>query len=195
MQQLNLQLHQRGLSCRLHHERLKVRKPNVNSPTINELWKYVIKLWPCVVSVVPVHLNMEDGGRRRRLKQSASWERERDGDVQTANYQLSSVSPPPPHPISPRLSLVSRPHSAPSSLFFLCSRGCCLSKMAYQELQSGETLATLKRESETLKKKLEVERGRLNDIECKCPELTKKTTIIQLTFYLKTLVVVYWKHY
>lgn len=62
--------------------------------------------------------------------------------------------------------------------------------MAYQELQSGETLATLKRESETLKKKLEVERGRLNDIECKCPELTKKP-IIQLTFYLKTLVVVY----
>lgn len=96
MQQLNLQLHQRGLSCRLHHERVKVRKPNVNSPTINELWKYVIKLWPCVVSVVPVHLNMEDGGRRRRLKQSASWERERDGDVQTANYQLSSVSPPTP---------------------------------------------------------------------------------------------------
>lgn len=38
--------------------------------------------------------------------------------------------------------------------------------MACQELQRGETLASLKRESDTLKKKLEEERGKLNDVEC-----------------------------
>lgn len=47
--------------------------------------------------------------------------------------------------------------------------------MACQELQKGETLATLKKESDNLKKKLEVERGKLNDVERKCPELTKIT--------------------
>uniref|UniRef100_A0A8P4KFM4 Guanine nucleotide binding protein (G protein), beta 5b n=1 Tax=Dicentrarchus labrax TaxID=13489 RepID=A0A8P4KFM4_DICLA len=37
--------------------------------------------------------------------------------------------------------------------------------MACQGLQSGETLASLKKESDSLKKKLEEERGKLNDIE------------------------------
>lgn len=38
-------------------------------------------------------------------------------------------------------------------------------KMACQGLQKGETLASLKKESENLKKKLEEERGKLNDVE------------------------------
>ncbi|CAG00829.1 unnamed protein product [Tetraodon nigroviridis] len=41
----------------------------------------------------------------------------------------------------------------------------CVEMMACQELQRGETLASLKRESETLKKKLEEERGKINDVE------------------------------
>lgn len=50
----------------------------------------------------------------------------------------------------------------PSALLF-----SLLSKMACQGLQKGETLESLKRESETLKKKLEEERNKLNDVECK----------------------------
>lgn len=42
-----------------------------------------------------------------------------------------------------------------------------VSKMACEELQRGETVATLKRESDNLKKKLEQERSKLNDVECK----------------------------
>uniref|UniRef100_A0AAQ5YUS3 Guanine nucleotide binding protein (G protein), beta 5b n=1 Tax=Amphiprion ocellaris TaxID=80972 RepID=A0AAQ5YUS3_AMPOC len=38
-------------------------------------------------------------------------------------------------------------------------------KMACQGLQKGETLATLKKECESLKKKLEEDRGKLNDVE------------------------------
>lgn len=38
--------------------------------------------------------------------------------------------------------------------------------MACQELQRGETLASLKQESDSLKKKLEEERGKLSDVEC-----------------------------
>ncbi|MEQ2314383.1 Guanine nucleotide-binding protein subunit beta-5b, partial [Ameca splendens] len=41
----------------------------------------------------------------------------------------------------------------------------CVEMMACQGLQKGETLASLKKESENLKKKLEEERGKLNDIE------------------------------
>lgn len=41
--------------------------------------------------------------------------------------------------------------------------------MAYEGLQRGETADTLKRESEDLKKKLEEERNKLNDVERKCP--------------------------
>lgn len=41
--------------------------------------------------------------------------------------------------------------------------------MACQGLQKGETLHTLKKESESLKKKLEEERNKLNDVERKCP--------------------------
>ncbi|XP_051236269.1 guanine nucleotide-binding protein subunit beta-5b [Dicentrarchus labrax] len=41
----------------------------------------------------------------------------------------------------------------------------CMEVMACQGLQSGETLASLKKESDSLKKKLEEERGKLNDIE------------------------------
>lgn len=40
--------------------------------------------------------------------------------------------------------------------------------MACQELQRGETLVSLKKESETLKKKLEEERAKINDVECEC---------------------------
>uniref|UniRef100_A0A3Q2V2I3 Guanine nucleotide binding protein (G protein), beta 5b n=1 Tax=Haplochromis burtoni TaxID=8153 RepID=A0A3Q2V2I3_HAPBU len=42
----------------------------------------------------------------------------------------------------------------------------CVEMMACQGLQKGETLESLKRESETLKKKLEEERNKLNDVEC-----------------------------
>ena len=38
-------------------------------------------------------------------------------------------------------------------------------KMACQALQSGESLATLKNESDSLKKKLEEERAKLHDVE------------------------------
>lgn len=41
------------------------------------------------------------------------------------------------------------------------------SQMACQGLQRGETLDSLKRESDNLKKKLEVERGKLTDVERK----------------------------
>ncbi|XP_022598058.1 guanine nucleotide-binding protein subunit beta-5b-like [Seriola dumerili] len=41
----------------------------------------------------------------------------------------------------------------------------CVEVMACQGLQKGETLATLKRESESLKKKLEEERCKLSDVE------------------------------
>uniref|UniRef100_I3J364 Guanine nucleotide binding protein (G protein), beta 5b n=2 Tax=Oreochromis niloticus TaxID=8128 RepID=I3J364_ORENI len=41
----------------------------------------------------------------------------------------------------------------------------CVEMMACQGLQKGETLESLKRESETLKKKLEEERNKLNDVE------------------------------
>ncbi|XP_008309194.1 guanine nucleotide-binding protein subunit beta-5b [Cynoglossus semilaevis] len=41
----------------------------------------------------------------------------------------------------------------------------CVEVMACQGLKQGESLQTLKRESETLKKKLEEERGKLNDVE------------------------------
>lgn len=50
--------------------------------------------------------------------------------------------------------------------------------MACQELQRGETLATLKKESDNLKKKLEVERGKLNDVERKCPELIENNEVL-----------------
>lgn len=60
--------------------------------------------------------------------------------------------------------------------------------MACQELQRGETLATLKKESDNLKKKLEVERGKLNDVERKCLQKYQSTT----HFYLHG---VYWKLY
>ncbi|XP_020514096.1 guanine nucleotide-binding protein subunit beta-5b isoform X1 [Labrus bergylta] len=44
--------------------------------------------------------------------------------------------------------------------------GCCfLPKMACKGLQRGETLTSLKNESESLKKKLEEERVKLNDVE------------------------------
>lgn len=78
--------------------------------------------------------------------------------------KLSSNSPPPTSPLS-HLPLCP-PAVAPPVL-----RGAAavLSgiQMACRELQSGETLASLKRESDTLKKKLEEERGKLNDVECK----------------------------
>lgn len=45
--------------------------------------------------------------------------------------------------------------------------------MACQGLQKGETLASLSRESDNLKKKLEEERSKLNDVERKCPETLK----------------------
>lgn len=61
-------------------------------------------------------------------------------------------------------------------------RGRCPSKMACEELQRGETLATLKKESESLKKKLEVERSKLNDVERKSPALTRKTTVTHFAF-------------
>ncbi|XP_061880439.1 guanine nucleotide-binding protein subunit beta-5b-like [Entelurus aequoreus] len=41
----------------------------------------------------------------------------------------------------------------------------CVEKMACQGLQAGESLASLKRESESLKKKLDEERNKLNDVE------------------------------
>uniref|UniRef100_A0A3Q3B178 G protein subunit beta 5 n=1 Tax=Kryptolebias marmoratus TaxID=37003 RepID=A0A3Q3B178_KRYMA len=41
----------------------------------------------------------------------------------------------------------------------------CVEMMACQGLQSGETLTSLKKESENLKKKLEEERGKLTDVE------------------------------
>uniref|UniRef100_A0A3Q1GMA3 G protein subunit beta 5 n=1 Tax=Acanthochromis polyacanthus TaxID=80966 RepID=A0A3Q1GMA3_9TELE len=41
----------------------------------------------------------------------------------------------------------------------------CVEVMACQGLQKGETLATLKKECESLKKKLEEDRGKLNDVE------------------------------
>ncbi|XP_023117358.1 guanine nucleotide-binding protein subunit beta-5b [Amphiprion ocellaris] len=41
----------------------------------------------------------------------------------------------------------------------------CMEVMACQGLQKGETLATLKKECESLKKKLEEDRGKLNDVE------------------------------
>uniref|UniRef100_A0A8C6UX37 Guanine nucleotide binding protein (G protein), beta 5b n=1 Tax=Neogobius melanostomus TaxID=47308 RepID=A0A8C6UX37_9GOBI len=41
----------------------------------------------------------------------------------------------------------------------------CVELMACQGLQSGESVASLKRECESLKKKLEEERGKLNDVE------------------------------
>ncbi|KAG7482952.1 guanine nucleotide-binding subunit beta-5b-like [Solea senegalensis] len=41
----------------------------------------------------------------------------------------------------------------------------CVEMMACRGLQKGESLATLKTESDTLKKKLEEERGKLNDVE------------------------------
>lgn len=46
-----------------------------------------------------------------------------------------------------------------------CVVGCA--KMACQGLQGGESLASLKRESDNLKKKLDEERNKLNDVECK----------------------------
>uniref|UniRef100_A0A8C7XZM8 G protein subunit beta 5 n=1 Tax=Oryzias sinensis TaxID=183150 RepID=A0A8C7XZM8_9TELE len=41
----------------------------------------------------------------------------------------------------------------------------CVEMMACQQLQKGETLQSLKKESDSLKKKLEEERGKLNDVE------------------------------
>lgn len=38
--------------------------------------------------------------------------------------------------------------------------------MACQGLEKGESVATLKKETETLKAKLEVERAKLHDVEC-----------------------------
>lgn len=55
--------------------------------------------------------------------------------------------------------------------------------MACQGLQKGETLQTLKRESENLKKKLDEERNKLNDVECKCVPDTmseRKSTVCHL---------------
>ncbi|KAI3377735.1 hypothetical protein L3Q82_008879 [Scortum barcoo] len=59
------------------------------------------------------------------------------------------------------------PTSLSVCLFAVCLFVCGgrLSKMACQGLQKGETLASLKRESDNLKKKLEEERGKLNDVE------------------------------
>lgn len=54
----------------------------------------------------------------------------------------------------------------PSSCLLLCSV-VYLSQMACQGLQKGETLQTLKQESESLKKKLGEERNKLNDVERK----------------------------
>lgn len=50
--------------------------------------------------------------------------------------------------------------------------------MACQGLQKGEALQTLKKESESLKKKLEEERNKLSDVECKC---RTQQTVSQLT--------------
>uniref|UniRef100_A0A8D3ECI3 Guanine nucleotide binding protein (G protein), beta 5b n=1 Tax=Scophthalmus maximus TaxID=52904 RepID=A0A8D3ECI3_SCOMX len=48
--------------------------------------------------------------------------------------------------------------------------------MACQGLQKGETLASLKTESDGLKKKLEVERGKLNDVELH--QVAEKTEVL-----------------
>lgn len=42
----------------------------------------------------------------------------------------------------------------------------CVPKMACQGLEQGETVATLKKETEALKTKLETERAKLQDVEC-----------------------------
>lgn len=64
------------------------------------------------------------------------------------------------------------------------------SQMACQGLQRGETLDSLKRESDNLKKKLEVERGKLTDVERKWlrqNNIFDRARVLPTSFvYLKT---------
>ena len=68
------------------------------------------------------------------------WWRQRESERKRPNTRTSSTIPSP-----------------------LCASSL---KMACQALQSGESLATLKNESDSLKKKLEEERAKLHDVEC-----------------------------
>lgn len=59
-------------------------------------------------------------------------------------------------------------------------RSPLIPEMATQELQLNETLAHLKTESETLKTKLEEERAKLHDVECKCGKWRGLTSSLRL---------------
>lgn len=124
----------------------------------------------CLLTL-PWRMEAEGGGgvvaRDRREPRYWWWQ-----SSTTANCRLTSVLP-----FFPFIPCFPTPFRF---LLFISlrSRGCCHFKMACQELQRGETLATLKKESDNLKKKLEVERGKLNDVERKCPELTENNEVL-----------------